>query len=353
MSVLSRSFSTARTCTVLFLFSILASCGGGGGGGGGGDGGETVVFPDVYNYSLGVDALDPFTISSYNVQDTGITLGTLGPLTGTYAMESGEWSMDAGSLVNVRNVQWHAPDDTFTITVTDELVGTIGDKPDTGSFQVSGGSTPIIVAITAQGVTLNGAAYTWDAYLSLYADSGEDLWKREGALAGLIITLIQEEVAFSADTLRLIETSKATLEIPQDLVNDGSTFPGTPPASLPATGKRTLSWNHAGGDTAVGPGDNFSWSFDWFWSDDPANDIDYLNNGEISLLGLLEYKDEGASEVLITDMGFLPDGASAGGVFYDGFMVMVTEEVSPGVIIINSDDSLVYDGGYSIVFSED
>jgi hypothetical protein len=338
---------------VLFLFTVLSSCGGGGDGGGGGEGDGTVVFPDVYNYSFGVDALDPFTISSYNAQDTGITLGTLGPLIGTYALESGEWSMGAGSMVNVRNIQWQTPDDTFTITVTNELVGTVGDKPDTGSFQVSGGSTPIIVVVTSQGVTLNGELYTWDAYLSLYADSGEDLWKREGALAGLIISLLQEEIAFSADSLSLIETSKATLEIPQDLVYAGDTFPGTPPASLPATGSRTLTWDYASGDTTVGPGDNFSWSFDWFWSDDPANDLDYLYNGEISLLGLLEYKDEGGSDVLITDMGFLPEGASAGGVFYDGFLVMVTEEVSPDVVVINSDDSLVYDGGYTIVFSED
>jgi hypothetical protein len=67
------------------------------------------------------------------------------------------------------------------------------------------------------------------------------------------------------------------------------------------------------------------------------------------MLGLLETKEQSDSTETITAIGFLPD-VTPGGVYYDGFKVYITQEDAQGDVTIAQNRTLVYNGGYSIMF---
>jgi len=345
--------STPWIITALFLAAMLPSCGGGGGGGGGG--GDTVVIPDVYEYSLSIDEDDPLTIGPATVDGNDITLGTLAPILGTYAIETGAWTLSADSLVNVSRGGWNEPYGTFTIQILTDIEAVAGGLPTAGSMRISDGTNTIsmTVASTGASLSLNGGAaetYTWDELFDLYKDAGEEYWRWESSLSALVVTEVLEEVAFTADTLVDIESNDDTLEDEGSLTYACSVFPGTPPAAVPAQGTHTLGWTDTSGNSSLGPGDDFSWVYYWCWANNTSDDIDQLYLGNVSMLGFLENVDEVGGTDTITAIGFWPEGDAAGGVFYESFYTYTTEETSPGVVVIDTASSLVYNGGYSIMF---
>jgi hypothetical protein len=333
---------------VLALFAVLPSCSDSSGGGGGGGG--AVVFPDVYNFTmdLDVDGQPPFSVSSASDPVNNVTtLRTIDvPFNGTYSFGTGDYSF-APSQINVTHAEWSEPYKTFAIEITSDITGTVDEEPTEGSLRVYDGLNTIIIEIISTGVTLglNGGApvsYGWDDYYDLYPDTGEDLWKREASLAASILTLIEEEVSFNAYSLELIETNDDILEDEGFLTFVCDELPITPPLG---EGKRTLTAD----DLDVSPGVSFTWSFDYCWSDDASTNEDPLFDGTIQMLGLLETKEQSGSTETITAIGFLPE-VTPGGVYYDGFKVYITQEDAQGDVTIAQNRTLVYNGGYSIMF---
>lgn len=353
MSHAKKTLHLHFAAVLLALICLLPSCGGGGGGVGGGD--DTVSLPDEFNYSLAVDSQDPFTMSDSKGDD--VTLGTLGPVTGTYVTGSRECSLKKGSLINATREGWASPYHAFTIQILTDIVATAGQNPTQGSWKVTDGNPNTVdlsvIASPSQGVSIslnNGAArtYTWDELYALYLDENEEYWRWQASLSAIIISKLLDEVVFSADTLTEIETNDTTLEEDGSLAFTCSAFPGsTPPSGVPVLqGTNTLGWVDTSGDSALGPGDDFTWTYYWCWADDPSNDIDLLYLGSVSMLGFLE----NSADDTIASIGFMPEGDSAGGVFYDGFLIYTTEETSQGVVEVETGDYLVYNGGYSIMF---
>ncbi|HNQ85033.1 MAG TPA: hypothetical protein PLP82_01640 [Deltaproteobacteria bacterium] len=354
MSYATKTRPVSCTIAVVFLLTLLSSCGGSSGGGGGG--GDDITIPEEFSFSLSIDELDPFTITDQG--GSGVTLGTLAPVTGTYVVDSGICTLGRDSLINIVREGWEAPYNAFTIQVLSDITAETGRNPTQGSFKVTGGfpDTVSLTVVTSPSpgatISLNNGAqetYTWDELYALYLDENEEYWRWQASLSALIITRVIEEVIFSGDTLLQIEVNDDLLEDDGSITYSGSPFPGsTPPSGVPVQqGTQTLSWTDTSWDSVLGPGDGFSWNYYWYWNNIPSEDIDLLYFGNVRMLGFLENSDGDE----ITSVGFMPEGSAAGGVFYDGFLIYTTEEVSPGVIDVYEDDVLVYDGGYGIVFS--
>ncbi len=344
-------FAIRAACTSLLLAAvaaILASCGGGGGGGSP----DTLTIPDEFAFSMdfGPGGQAPLSISSYTTPSRVITLmSVLAPVTGTWTVDSGDYSIASPSQVNVSNAEWPEPYRTFAVTVTSDVSGSGLDDPDTGAFSVSDGQNTIDVTVTPSGVrlSLNGGAtesLAWGAYYDMYLNTSESMWRREASLAGVVLKVIIEELGFVADSLTIIEENDDVLERERSL-----SFPGDPlPPGLPlGESTRTLRLD----SSTVGPGADFTWLFDYCWLDDPSSSEDLIYDGTISMRGMLENTVEADGRDTLESVGFWPYGAMEGGVFYDDFMVLITEEDGAGNVAVAQDRTLVYSGSYGIMFT--
>ncbi len=364
------------TVAVIIVCVISASCGGSGSHGSSSKGGpeQIPVTPAVYTYALNVlddNTYDhePFTITyTINAKPYDATLGSLGPLSGTYEPDSGTYTLAKSSLLNVTTQFWSAPSGTFTIQVTSPIESVGGKITSQGEFkviEVGGGSTSSVTVTVrdSSGVNLSHNSespvfFTWEQLDDLLGSSAPT-WQQQASMAASIINLVLSQMVASMDSVLSIESNKSTIEQNQTYTQTGDAFsenthPGSPPGGIPDQGDRTLQWVDTNGDKKVGPGDSFEWTYNWYWENDPSNSLDTLLFGSVHLDGFTEEIDTLNGIDTLSSAGFVPDQTNKkpGGVVYDSFNIFETQENPVGVFTIITAKAKTLNGGFSISFSK-
>ncbi|HOM29035.1 MAG TPA: hypothetical protein PLS81_06225 [Deltaproteobacteria bacterium] len=340
---------SVRLLVILALLPMAAISCSSDGGGGGGDGSSAV--PDELSFSMDLssDFVDPLTITSYTDSNKSITIASVsGPVSGTYNHATGEYTITEGALVNVRYSLWDEPYRTFTIYLASDVTGSTGQTPLSGALEVRSGTDTVTVTISPSGVrlSLDGADPTstiaWQDLYPMYYDEDEPGWRKEASLACVVLKFLVEEIAFSADTLVTIALNEETLETAGYLEFEGDPLPPSIAFGESTSVLRLTS-------PSIRDGATFQWLYDWCWDDDPSSSEDLLYDGTVQMSGYTETVDVSGSTRRFTELGF-GSGTAPGGVSYDRFMIYVTEETS-GSYTIPEARTLVYDGGYSILFT--
>ena len=332
---------------IVAALSIVAT-GGGGGGGGNGDGDDEaplVILPN-YNFFLGnlnngapltVVVGDEFTVT---VDFDGLLGGNLDLNVGVgNTVTFLQYLLRVNNRIDltVTSPQGSVLDGTFTINFTDNVIGTVGDAPTSGTFTVVFGPDTVTVTIVANGVqlALNGGVpidYTWDEFDALLDDQKNETWQRRASLAGSAIEFIVEQffnVAGILDDLELV-----TFNNP--FVDTCDMFTGTPPAGVVAQGEVTVTWLGSG---ELSDGDDFTWQFTQCWDADDEELID----GTVTLQDYTEAVDFNTGVLFYIGFGNLGPN-DPGGVIFD-FTISETVE-DQGVWTIPADGVITISGGF-------
>ncbi len=339
--------SLSALLAVMFLL-FAASCGGGSGGGSdddddGGGGGQTLSEYD-FNFSLLPES--PLTIESA-LGSAVLEARAGGPsFLGVYSLDEETLTMSSG-MAKITATLWDEP---LAIDIGPSIVVVDGENPGQGGIHISSGEGFIMVSIVSQAgvnVSLNEGApayFTWDEFDGLVG-SDAPAWQQQASFAAFIVRFVFSQLDFVIGSITLITDNDSELSS-TDVLIDGDTFPGTPPAGFDAKGTLTLS--NTEGD--VGPGGSFSAVFDDYWVNDASDDIDELYSGRVDLVGYLEDVDEND---ITRAIGFIPDPGDPGGVFFDeGLTIYETVESAPGVFTIDDTSAITITGRYSIMFYE-
>ena len=193
---------------VLATLSIIATGGSGGGNGNDDDDVEPplVILPN-YNFFLGnlnngalltVAVANEFTVT---VDFDGLLAGNLDLNVGVgdtvtflfYLIRAGN-SID----FTVTSPEGSPLDGTFSVSVTNDIVATVGEPPTSGAFTVNFPAVlPVSVDILADGVQLNSIGgtidYTWEEYTALLDDELAEPWQRQASLAGGAVEFIIQQ----------------------------------------------------------------------------------------------------------------------------------------------------------------
>ena len=332
---------------VLATLSIIATGGSGGGNGNDDDDVEPplVILPN-YNFFLGnlnngalltVAVANEFTVT---VDFDGLLAGNLDLNVGVgdtvtflfYLIRAGN-SID----FTVTSPEGSPLDGTFSVSVTNDIVATVGEPPTSGAFTVNFPAVlPVSVDILADGVQLNSIGgtidYTWEEYTALLDDQLAEPWQRQASLAGGAVEFIIQQFFNVADILDELEL--VTFNNP--FVDMCDMFTGTPPDGVLAQGEVTVTWLGSG---ELSDGDDFTWQFTQCWDQDDEELID----GTVTLQDYTESVDFNTG--VLFDIGFGGLGAGApGGVIFDFSFSETVED--QGIWTIPADGVITISGGF-------
>jgi hypothetical protein len=332
---------------VLATLSIIATGGSGGGNGNDDDDVEPplVILPN-YNFFLGnlnngalltVAVANEFTVT---VDFDGLLAGNLDLNVGvgdtvtflSYLIRAGN-SIDITVTIN----EGSPLDGTYTVSVTNDIVATVGEPPTSGSFTVNFPAVlPVSVDILADGVQLaflgGTIDYTWEEYTDLLDDELAEPWLRQVSLAGGAVEFIIGQFFNVADILDELEP----ITFNNPFVQTCDMFTGTPPDGVLAQGEVTVTWLGSG---ELSDGDDFTWQFTQCWDQDDEELID----GTVTLQDYTESVDFNTG--VLFDIGFGGLGANApGGVIFDFTFSETVED--QGIWTIPADDVITVSGGF-------
>lgn len=316
---------------------LAIGCGGGGGDGGGGGGGDPTILP-LYAFGLAnTNTGAPFQIS-YSDGPDDFLVALLFPgagIHGTYDTDVGQYVFDATTLFEVDSDA--GPDPLlgmFEIDVTGAIAMPTFGWPSSGGFDVLHGLDVTSVTLGAGGVdiSLNGAPATAHSY-----EEFEDLMElpvpthqQRASFAWRILLFMHDKINIVGATLGAIDDDLLVTN-PIIATCDPYAPTYTPPPGEPDPGTQSFSWHDFNGDGLVSAFDEFTWHFDGCWQNGP-DDYDTLWVGGLIDLGL--YTEDVVGGVL-TRVGFEPQGAVDGGVYFENCIEAETETVGPVVSIFS------------------
>jgi hypothetical protein len=249
-------------------------------------------------------------------------------LFGAYQVDDGTFSVFEGSSLVVNELGPVFAGDgmadlltlfgDFTVQATADWLVPSDSDPETGALVVARGKERIEVAVinggntvrlrhdaAGDGVYEESVELTWQEFDDL-GDAGETPeWQLLGGFAydaTLEFMLELADIGISAfdyadDDLR---QTGGQVVIQCDAFSDlGLSVPPAPPV-FPDRGLSTFSWLDDAANGSVGPGDSFTWDFDYCLFNDETDDIDDLINGVVGLNSFTEvYEQRTAGETLV------------------------------------------------------
>ena len=122
-------------------------------------------------------------------------------------------------------------------------------------------------------------------------------------------------------------------------------FTGAPPPNVLNQGMFVFTWLGSG---EVSSGDGFTWNYTDCWIQE--TDVEgTLFNGGMTLQG---YVLDVNTRNEVVSFGFTGTGQEPGGITFDAFTMEQTEESEPGVHTIVPSETVVVNGGLSVLFYE-
>lgn len=341
------------------VFAILTIVATGGGGGGGDDGGGLVGDDDpgpvtilpTYNFLLtNLSSGELLTASLGSGLSVSIDIdGLLHNSVDLAVSASNEVTFlsyigraGSGFDLNVSSSGAFPAISPVAVLFTQDIVVDFGSPPSSGILDVVVPGETVTVTVTIDGVqlSLNGGEavpYSWDEFMNLIEDETQEDWVRRASLAVGAVEFTYElffDVADILDDLELVVLSNP-------LVESCDMFTGTPPAGILAQGELTVTWTGSG---ELSPGDDFQWSFNQCWLDEPNDVTDDLIDGTIMLQNYTETVDFNTNtlfEIGFGDLNGLP------GVVFDMTISETTE--TDGVFTIAPDDVITVTGGFAMI----
>jgi hypothetical protein len=283
----SAFFLLPIAAAAMVIVAGLSGCGGGGGDSP--DGGDVEItddpappMPVAVNFGIGTKAGAPLTLTSGPISISYPLLsfnGTWDRNAKAYTLSGGTGTSSGPSLFG-----------TFASQLVEPLAWVGSTLPTRGkieSITPAGNSfflpDPVQSTVTSTGLTLTYPGVTplavdWDRYIGLWAEVPEqpDHWRLAsfgGATVALAIermTVVLELMAFINGNDQAIAASGAA-----GLVTACSPRPGA------STGTRRIALTNPDGE--FNPGDGLTVTYNNCWIDDPADDVDILRNGTITL----------------------------------------------------------------------
>lgn len=288
----------------------------------------------VYNYILEVSG----TIEgSINTEDDGYTI---------YNTTSVQIVDDAGDKFYLGDLSIMV---TTDIEIPDEGFPTAGVWTVQSESMTQGGETitATIVVTPEPGVEIYNSVlggepvfYNWEDFEALTKDG--EIWEQKAVYASeLFKFMLNEQTPLITDTFGLIGDLGEGLEDGEPLTDWCSVFPeGQSPLDMPEQGYKYFTWFDVEDDDVVGPGDSFSWDFEYCWWYNQA-----LFDGDIDLRGYTNVEDGGVTKRI----GYEPSLDGPGGVYFDNFTIY---QITYGGDRYETYNPMTLNGGFTIVFFE-
>ena len=307
--------------------------------------GGDVTVPPVYEYELAsVPPDDPIVVDAPFGDGVRLEIGCIygcPNLKGEYNFETGDFTIDAGAHLTVRELNQPAQlFGMFAIAVSETVTVPSESRPTSGTIEVDSylpvgsglGFVDVIVLPGGAGVRLaldqnndgtieTQVEKTWEEFGELLG-SEEPQWQQLGAFGyAVMVDFMPELLQYGLAGILLVETSAEVLPGLNPVIGECTAFSSVglsvppPPPVVPDQGFETFAWFDDAISGDVNPGDSFSLDFDYCLLYFPDDDSD-LNNGLIEMNSWTEVFTDG----VLTRVGFegtSPAGKPGGLVFQD------------------------------------
>jgi len=298
---------------------------------------EVVVLP-TYAYTLVSVADDPITVVAplrEDGSDVTLALGHAegGGMFGTYTVEDGTYTIDAGSDLEVTEVgTTSALYGDFVIDVTTTWIFPPDGPPTQGAATFTRLMDMADVEVTPEGAlyvvytgfmgAVEEVVLSFEEFDDIMDDPDAPYWQKWVIFAVQIGgDFVSELASYGVASFDLIVDELADVS-PVTVTCDAFSSIGfavpPPPPDIPDAGSLTFTWVDDAADGAVGPGDSFDMQPDYCLSImEPLEDEQLMINGLISLNSYTEVI-ENNTLVRIGFEGTSPAGR-AGGLHFDDF----------------------------------
>jgi PKD repeat protein len=342
--------------------------------------GDVTVLP-VYEYELAsVPPDDPIVVDAPFGDGVRLELGCIygcPNLKGRYELESGDFTIDAGAHMTVRELNQPVQlFGMFDITVSETVIIPSESRPTSGILEVdswlpsvpgygfidvtilpAGTGVRLALDETNDGTIEAQVEVSWEEFDELLG-SEEPQWQQLGAFGyGVMVDFMPELLQYGIAGILLVETTADMLPMLSPVTGECTAFSDVgltvppPPPIVPDQGFETFTWFDDAASGDVNAGDSFSLDFDYcllYFSEDDSD----LNNGLIEMNSWTEVVTDG----VLTRVGFegtSPAGKPGGLVFEDFEMWAVWDADSggPGISTVSSLEATV-NGRMTVVFFE-
>ncbi len=182
---------------------------------------------------------------------------------------------------------------------------------------------------------------SWEE-LEALLDGDDPAWVKRAALATVTAEFLLVQAFQVAGIQELV---MQTMPDQNPVTEMCDAFTGAPPPNVLNQGMLVFTWL---GSSEVASGDSFTWNYNdcWIQETDVAGTL--FNGG----MTLQNYVLDVNTRNEIVSFGFTGTVQEPGGVTFDAFTIEQTEESEPGVHIIVPSETVVVNGGLSVLFYE-
>ena len=325
----------------VIVLGLMTIVGTGGGGGGGGDvisDDPAPVMPSRVEYYIGGPGGNPTTSGLTYTIDTA-TISVTMALKGIYTRADRAYTLDVSPIprmgVSTNGLDFSLLFDPFDIRVDETLQWRYGEYPTAGQFRAASGNF-VTVAVNnnvngtgVAGVDLQlvefgsptaSVSLTWAEFDAVLDNSATaPPYQVQAAFSFWVIKAAYQHVQSIINSIDTIAVNEAALENAGS--GNGLTFTCDQLSST--AGSYQFVWHDAPGEIsdALGPGDNFTWSFTECWLDDATLNEDLLYvTGEIELNEYgessnplrLSFVDVVANDLVVTETEGMAGAATLG-----------------------------------------